>query len=409
MPSRTAIPRVALLVETSRGYGRNYLRGVMRYAREHGPWSFYLTPGDFSQVLPAMYRRGTNVPMGIIARVENDAIARQLAQSGLPVVILDLSDQQRASGILPRCVEVHPDPEAIAQLAIEHMVARGFRAFAFVGIAGRSWSDQRQAAFVRQLAQRGITPHIFTGSPQDNPLMTDQESLLLEWLRTLPLPVAIMACNDDRGRQVLEACRLAHIAVPEDVAVIGVDNDELLCELADPPLSSVDVDALGGGYAAAALLEAMMFRRAGAKGPKTVLVRPTQVIERRSTEILAQENRPIAAALRFIGDQACHEVLVDQVAEAAGLARRTLEVHFRKTMGRTVLQEIRRVQIEKVKQLLVNSALPFKEVARLAGFANQFYMSTAFRRYAGTSPRTYRERMHAGTVMLQEPETKSPI
>ncbi len=253
-------PQVALLIETSRSYGRGMLRGIVRYARLHGPWSFYLTPGDFEQAVPKMRQwRGS----GAIARVETPAVARAILAAKVPTIVLDLSDEQCAAGSpLAEFSHVESDSQGASRLAAEHLLERGFKQFAFVGIEGRVWSCRRRVSFVAAIQAAGFATHVYAPPKRKQDRQWDRaQAHLASWLTQLPKPLGLMACDDDRGREVLEACRLASVQVPEEIAVIGVDNDELLCELADPPLSSVAMNTQQGGYRTAALLSQLMRRK----------------------------------------------------------------------------------------------------------------------------------------------------
>ncbi len=251
------IPKVALLIETSRGYGRAMLRGIVRYASLYGPWQFYVTPGDFEQALPAMEQWGGT---GIIARIETTKVARAIIQSGLPTIALDISQNIPLEALAgARMSEIASDSYNAAVKAAEHLMDIGLRNFAFVGESSRKWSQNRELGFTDRLSENGNKPIIYEPPRYKTKRNWEQEQPhLSEWITSLPKPIGILACNDDRGRQVLEACRAAGVIVPLEVAVVGVDNDELLCELATPPLSSVALNAEAGGYRAAELLDRMM-------------------------------------------------------------------------------------------------------------------------------------------------------
>ena len=247
------MPKVALLVETARGYGREVLHGIVRYARLHGPWAFYVTPGDFVQSLPQMEEWGGT---GIIARIETRQVAKAILATRLPVVAMDLSETQLAPGSpWSRMCQLTSDSEGAVRLAVEHLLETGLRNFGFVGIAGKVWSDRRQRAFVRQIAEAGHKTHVYPCAGRCRLPWSREQAVMSRWLEGLPKPVGVLACNDDRGREVLAACRQGRLRVPEEVAVIGVDNDELLCDLSDPPLSSVALGAERAGFEAAALLD----------------------------------------------------------------------------------------------------------------------------------------------------------
>jgi LacI family transcriptional regulator len=385
------IPKVALLVETSLGYGRALLRGVVRYARLHGPWAFYITPGDLRQVLPKMEEWGGT---GIIARIETPQMAKAVLASKLPVITLDLNQEQLApDNPLSQLPEVCPDSHKAGRLAAEHFLERGFRHFAFVGVWGDlPWAVRRGEGFAERLREADMTCNEFP-VPQAAPNRRwgREQAILGHWLRALPKPVGVLACDDDRGRQVLEACRIAGLQVPEDAAVVGVDNDELLCELSDPPLSSVALNAEQAGYEAAALLDGLMSGRI--RKPRRILVEPFGVVTRRSTDVLAMEDRQVARALRLIQDNAARAIGVVDVVLHVGCSRRTLELRFRQILGRSVNREIQQARLERARRLLAETNLSVGRVAEISGFGSANYLIRLFHRRVGLSPAAYREQI----------------
>jgi LacI family transcriptional regulator len=383
------IPKVALLIETARSYGRGLLRGIVRYARLHGPWSFYVTPGDFEQAVPRLESWGGT---GVIARIETPRMAEALLASRLPLIALDLSETQLSpDGPLAKLCEVRSDSHQAARLAAEHLLERGFRHHAFVGIAGRVWSARRQEGFVERIRETGGEPEVYEPpqSKRDREWGREQ-TRMAQWLRRLPKPVGLLACNDDRGRQVLEACRAAGLRVPEEVAVVGVDNDELLCDLSDPPLSSVALNSERGGYEAAALLDEMM--RGHAPRCRQILVEPQWVVARRSTEVDALDDPEVAAALRFIHDRTGCPIQVGDVVRSLALSRRGLEMRFRKALGRSMRAEIERVHLDRAQRLLLETDLSMPKIAEASGFASASYFGAVFRRRMGMTPAKFRAR-----------------
>ncbi len=217
-----------------------------------------------------------------------------------------------------------------------------------------------------------------------------EQGILAEWLRKLAKPVGVMACNDDRGRKVLQACAIAGVQVPEELAVVGVDNDELVCELSDPPLSSVALDLERTGYRAAAVLDGLMAGRF--KQYCELPVEPLWIVARRATDVVAQEDRQIAAALAFIRDNAQQPISVADVVRQTDLSRRTLERRFLGAVGRTVLSEITRCRLERARRFLLETDLRVDGVARASGFGNLKPMTRAFRDQEGCSPTEFRRR-----------------
>lgn len=386
MPS---CPRVALLIETSRGYGRGMLRGIVRYSRLHGPWSFYLTPGDFEQVLPTMKPRGA---AGIIARVENEQIAEAIVAADVPAIIV--GPEPRILTHVPKLgefCEISSDSEGAARMAADHLLERGFEHFAYVGHHDRFWSKRRSDAFRKAVQEYGFEPAIYQAPSRKKDRDWEREhGILAKWIEDLPKPIGLMACNDDRGREVLEACRLAGVHVPEEVAVVGVDDDELFCELADPPLSSVALNAEHGGYRAAHLLHQLMQQKV--RTPQQLIVEPAQVVTRRSTDVKVFSGREVGMALSFIYRNRASNFTVNDVANAVGISRRNLEVKFRKAMGRTILAEIQRIRLDHAKRMLRETDLPIPQIAESSGYNSVSYMTQVFRKESGVTPAKYRSR-----------------
>lgn len=382
------IPRVALLIETSRGYGRELLRGVARYASLHGPWEFFLTPADFVQELPDMKAWGGT---GIIARIETAQLARRILDSGLPVIGLDipkaLADSLESFAQLH---EIASDSEEAGRLAADHLLSRGVLRFAFVGDADRRWSQHRQESFQARLAEANREVSVYPVPKRKKDAAWSKElPLMVEWLRNLEKPVGIMASNDDRGRQVLEACNAAGVRVPFEALVMGVDNDNLFCELSRPALTSIALNAEAGGYRAAALLDRLM--RGEKLEQQKLLVEPLHVVERRSTEPYAMiEDEAVAAALDFLQNQAGESITIDDVVAQTDLSRRTLEIRFRKLVGRTPHEELRRLRIERVKRLLIESEQSIADIAYATGFCSPTHLSQSFRTEVGKTPAQFR-------------------
>jgi LacI family transcriptional regulator len=321
---------------------------------------------------------------GIIARIENGEIASAVKRTRLPVV--DVS----AARTLPDIPWVETDDEAIARLAVEHLVERGFRRLAFCGDPRFNWSNWRCEHFARLALQAGCTCAVYQ-SPATLKRPTSwncEHERLAAWVKSLPRPIGVMACYDIKAQQILDVCRDLNVAVPEKIAVIGVDNDHLLCELCTPPLSSVIPDTHRTGYIAAELLDQLMRRRKITA--TTNLVKPLGVYTRRSSDVLAVEDADVAAALRFIRENACEGIRVDDVLRAVPLSRRVLEGRFVRFLGRTPHEEILAVKIQRVKHLLRETDQPMKTIARRTGFSNEDYMSVAFKRAVGLTPGRFR-------------------
>lgn len=398
LPGRPARPyrRVLLLVETSLASGRDILRGIARYVRERGDWALFHEPRGLDVQAPSWLADWEGD--GIIARVQSPLLARAVRATGLPAV--DVLGLVPAAG-LPL---VHVDDRAIARMAVEHLYERGFRHFGFYGLTEENWSLRRRDFFCQRVHELGGTVSVCEQPRHDGDTArwTERERELLSWITSLPKPAGVMVCSDQRGLQFLEACRQAGVSVPDELAVIGVDNDDALCEIAFPPLSSVWPAHQRVGYEAAALLDRLM---AGSTPPaEPVLVPPIGVVTRRSTDVLAIPDRSLARALQVIREQACRGLSVDDVAAAAGLSRSVLQRRFRAQLGRTVHQAILDVRIRRACQLLRETDLPIPEVAEQSGFKHQEYLGAVLKKRLGKTPAQIRREAE---VRPQPPTTLS--
>ncbi len=375
MATHSRRPAVALLIETSNSYARGLLEGIIGYVRAHDPWSIWLPEQRRGESPPEWLARWQGD--GIIARIETAEIARAVARKRLPVV--DVS----AARPLSTVPWVETDDAAIARLAVEHLVERGFRRLAFVGDAQFNWSRFREEHFVARCASAGATCHVFQPPRKSTP------DALKRWLAELEKPVGVFACYDIKAQQVLDACRELDLAVPEQVAVLGVDNDPLLCNLCTPPLSSVVPDANRTGYLAAELLDRML---AGHPVPAQAhLLPPLGVETRHSTDILAIEDSDVAAALRIIRERARDGIDVNDLLRTLPVSRRVFETKFRKLVGRTPHEEIVRVRLQRVQQLLRETDLSIAEIAPRVGFDHPEYLTVAFKRSFGITPSQFRK------------------
>jgi LacI family transcriptional regulator len=374
--------RVALLIETSNAYARGLLEGVTQYLHERGPWSVYLPERGRGEI-SAGWLRGWSGD-GILVRAENTQIARAIARRKLPTV--DLS----AAGLLADVPWVHSDVRAEAKAAFEHLWDRGFRRLGFCGVSSYRWSQWQREEFEKLGRKTGCHCSSF-----DAPLQLRQaapwamqQRALTQWVKSLQTPVGIFACYDIRGQQVLEVCRSLGLRVPDDAAVVGVDNDPVRCGLSDPPLSSVVPDTRRVGYMAAELLDRMM--RGKSIQAKGYLVPPLGVVTRRSTDALAINDPDVSAAARFIRDHACEPIGVKHVLRIVPISRRALERRFLGVLGRTPHQEILRCRLEKARHLLSTTDLPIKAIAQRIGIGNPEYLSVVFKRATGATPAAYR-------------------
>lgn len=381
-------PRVALLVESSRGYGRGILWGVAKFVREHDPWSVFFQDLNLCDDTPGWLKSWQGE--GIISRLENNDVVETIRRLNVPVVYL------RRVGGDAGGPSILTDNAAVSRLCFEHLKERGFRHFAFCGFNGADYSNERRDAFVELVKQAGLICHVYTDGAQTFRMDTAQYEglglkdggLVADWIKKLPKPLGVMACNDMRGQQVLDACRATSLMSPEEVAVIGVDNDDVLCNLSDPPLSSVVPDTERIGYEAAILLAQMMEGKEAP--PREMLVQPSGIVTRHSTEILAIEDRQIAAAARFIREHACDGIDVSDVLRAVPMSRSTLDRRFIRILGRSPKDEILRVRLNRVKQLLAETDFPLSLITERVGLDHVEHLSRIFKVRMGMTPSEFR-------------------
>jgi LacI family transcriptional regulator len=406
----TGMPRVVLLMHPFAGYDRGLLEGISRYAQLHGPWVFCLA-GEHRGV-PMLESDSTSDKLspgglrwrsrresfslsrleaaGVIGRIQTPAIARNLLSSRLPLIAVELNEKQLAAGHpLSKTSQICADSHHAGRIAAEHLIERGFIHFAFCGYEGRLWSDRRLDGFSERLREADHSCRVYEPPHRHRALPWDrEEAAVTTWLRSLLKPVGVMACNDIRGRQVIEACLQAGLRVPDDVAVVGVDEDRLLCELANPPMSSVVLNLERAGYQAAELLDGLMAGRA--QQPQQILVEALWVIARRSTDVLAIEDRHVAAAVRFVRDNCRQPITVSDVVSESHISRRGLEIRFQQILGHSIRQQIQQARLAWGKRLLVETNLSAEKIARACGFSSLSYMSSVFHRELGTTLTDYR-------------------
>lgn len=395
-------PRVAVLVETSMAYGREMVHGIAEYLHETAPWSIYFEHRSLQDPAPPWLGewRGD----GIIARL-SPQLSGVLVGSGIPTVNVD--DQ----GPGPDVPNVQSDHRAIATMAFEHLLGQGLTRFAYVGHANFGWSARRREAFVEAARAAGrrcdaYAPAIPASWGHQQASWESETECLARWLKARSFPLGVMACNDFVGVQVLDACRRAGLRVPDDVAVVGVDNDTLACELARPSLSSVIPDCRRIGYEAARLLDSLMDRKRPAR--RRLEISPLEVAVRRSSDVTMEAGDPVVArALRFIRENIHYNLGVDDVAAHVGASRSVLQRRFRATLDRTVHRSIADARLNLAKRLLVETDLALADVAARSGFSHAEYLSAAFRQATGSPPGAFR-RQHREHRAATSPPGVSP-
>lgn len=377
------LPRVALVVETSLSVGRGIIAGIRSYTRKHGPWSIYTYPQALGQEPPSWFRDWKGD--GIIARLQNERVRDAVMGKGIPVVdVLGVCETERA-------FLVHVNDAAIAEMAAQHLWNRGFREFAYLGLKPDNWSLVRLDACIAWAGNRacGCRSLMLDRSDFECVPWDRLVARVAAWLGELPLPIGLMLSSDVEGLLVGEACREAGLTVGQNVGLIGVGNDQTLCELTNPPLSSVDVDIQNVGYKAAEVLAAMMAGRPAPTAP--IRIDPSFVEIRASTEFPAVEDPALALAIHFIRSRCAEPIGLAAIAAHAGLSRSVLQRRFKQQTGRTVMEELTDVRLRKAMELL-RTELTVEEVAERTGFSYSQNLGRSFRKHFGNSPKHFRHR-----------------
>jgi LacI family transcriptional regulator len=390
-------PKVILLIESSRAAGRALLRGVAEYSRHLGPWSFYWEPNGLEKVRPLLKAGDAD---GILFR--DTKTTEQILAYGLPAVVIGHNQKE-----IPGLVNVVTDSPAIGRMGAEHLLACGFRQFAFCGYAATSletvlWSDIRKQSFSERIVAAGFAPppHYEVSMIADDWLK--QRRSLARWLTSLPKPVGLMACNDDCGQLVMEACKLANLTVPDQIGIIGADNDQVVCGLTDPQMSSIEINFERAGYDAAHALDRLM--QGHKEIPPRITALAAHIVARRSTDFITAEEPNLTRAFCFIRDHARTGVSTDQVVAIAGLSRGALDKRFRELLGRSVTEEIARSRTEQIARVLNETSLPVTEIAEMLGFND----AKTFLRSIQTGKRTAGTRSRNGTDLPGDLEDGLP-
>jgi LacI family transcriptional regulator len=379
--------RVLVVTEFHRNIGRQLIRGLTAYSNQYGPWEF-VCDRTVTHAQPGLLRRFRPLDGAIVQATHPEPLA-ELHNSGVPLVVAQEID---ADGIL----QVIPDLEAVGHLAADHLLGLGLRHLAFWK-AGK-WSPYFSKTWERVLQARadeaGVDLHVYRRMGQN----LEGTPRARKWLGRLPKPIGIFARSDAEAQGLAATCWEEGIHVPDEIALLGTENDVELCELSHPPLSSIDQNFQEVGFQAAGLLDRMMHGQV--VEPRTIRVPPNPVVVRQSTQMLAVKDANVAAAIRVIRQQACDGIDVEGVAREVAVPRRTLEAAFRRNLNSTIHEQIVRARVERAKRLLVTTDLDMTALAISAGFNSRTRLSISFRKFAGTTPTAYRE-AHSGFQKLR--------
>lgn len=378
--------KVILLIPAFQEYDRAIRRGIIEYAKTHGPWTFYEEAPEYLWALtPRQRLRNMRVwnATGILVGYGRYAAVRSLR---LPTVVA-----MGTRHLDENHFQIVTADREIGQMGARTLLGLGLRHFAYCGLGGMRFSDDRSAGFRQGIEDVGYSVDFYSSTLRNPADYWNKETKqLANWLAALPKPAGLMACNDDRARMLLEICRTQNIHVPDEIAVLGVDNDEQVCKSAHPPLSSIALSAERGGFEAAALLASLM--KGELPAVRVVTISPTHIVTRQSTDVLAIKDPVMVRSLRFIRENSNRNLLVADLAKAAGVSRRALQDLFQRFLDRTPMDEIHRCRTERISRLLVETNMTVGQIGEISGFEVDAHVARFFSRQTGMTPLAYRRK-----------------
>ena len=378
--------KILLLTDFSSGYSRNLLKGIVRYSKEVGNWSF--------QRMPLYYRMlyGENGVVEWAKKWQADAIIAQLSDVNIellndlniPIIVQNYRDRNKAVSNLTG------DYFNTGVMAAKFFLNRGYHNFAFYGFKGAIWSRERADGYSHEIEKQGYKLAVLENDNKDKEEWSYNHTVLGNWLQSLPKPVALFACDDHFALQISETCNVYNINVPDDIAILGVDNDDLLCNISDPPLSSIVLDVENGGYNAGKLLHQLITKEI--TEPFNIVVNPLIIERRKSTEKYAVSDKNIRTILNYIEKNYANHLSVEELVKQVPLSRRVLEKKFKEETGESLYQYIQNYRIDQFTRLLITTDYSLFEAALQSGFENYKNVSRVFRKYKSLSPAEYRKR-----------------
>jgi len=401
----TSTKRIAVLVETSRAYGRGLIRGINNYASEQDDWLLYYHEStlEFDLAEWLLQWQGD----GIIARISTMKDANLLAESGIPTI--DLLGEIRH----PAIYSIDSDHDEIARMAHHLFLQAGFQHLAFCGYPCIHFSDHRAKHFTKAAEAEQLKVHHYQPPPssahtirQREQWRPQREQDIANWIKNLPKPVAIFACNDARALDISAACHMIGIKVPEEVSILGVDNDELICNMSKPPLSSIEPDTIRQGWIGAHTLHTLLSGKQPDiknQSPLT-LIPPIQVVERASTDLICFDSPCVSEALRYLRKHSHHNIGSQQIADAVGVSPSHLNRLFKEATGRTINSEHQRLRLIRIRHLLTHSQLTLNEIATENGFTSAASLSKFFKIHQGMTPGEFRK----NTAIMPPHDKKTP-
>jgi len=381
------VPKVLLRIETSRVCGREILLGISKYCQQFGRWRL-------SQNLPHYFESvvqsdNSDLPENWLADgiiIGSSEIPEIVKLHRIPVIGIDIHNP------IVGMPNIMGNNQLIAEMALQHFMDRNFSQLAFCEFAGIGWAVERGVFFSDCAKAKGLDVAKYQIKSLRGRFSWDDEIHAIgAWLNTLPRPLGLLACNDDCARLVIAACQLESISVPGDIAILGVDNDEMVCLPNDPPLSSVALDFEKAGFQAAALLDKLI-KGTEESTCQRIIIQPTHVKVRRSTDTFAISDPEVKLALQYINDHTHQNITVPDVVEATGISRRGLEYRFKAALGRSIKKVIRTQRVTEVSTMLIETNQSISKIAYKLGFSDIEHISRYFSSEKGICPSRFRKK-----------------
>ncbi len=380
------IVKILLLIDYSSEFSRKLLRGLVQYSKENGPWIFYRLPSYYK----ALYGKEGVVKWAkewkadaVLAHWDNEE-SQILSTLGIPVVLQNIKERsQLFSNLTGNYV-------GTGAMAARFFYQKRFRNFAFYGNRRVIWSRERAEGFRHEVEKIGGNYFYFETENFDEEQFHQDMVVLEKWLISLPKPIALFACDDNFALQISEICKINNINIPQDIALLGVDNDELICNLSDPPISSIVLDVEKGGYEVGKLMHQLMTKER--KKPFNIVINPIRVEQRLSTERYNISNKYILEVVKYIEENFIQDINIETLTHLVPLSRRNLEMKFKKEVGISTYQFVLYCRVERYANLLISTDLPLIELAFESGFNDYKNISRIFKKFKGYTPLEYRQK-----------------
>ena len=378
--------KILLLIDFSSEFSRGILKGLIRYSKDHGPWIFYRLPSYYK----TLYGEKGVIQWAkewkadaIIARWDEEG-THLLTSLNIPIILQNYKSRSDYFSNLTG------DYIGTGEMAAHFFIKRRYQNFAFYGNKGVIWSQERAEGFRKEIEKAGGNYYYFESENLDGEQWSSSHLQLDNWLLSLPKPIALFACDDSFALRVSEICKINNIAIPDEIALLGVGNDELICNLSDPPISSIVLDVEKGGYEAGRLMDQLIHHQR--EEPFNIVIRPTRFELRKSTEKYNITNEYILQVVHYIEKHFTSEINIEELTRLVPLSRRNLEVKFKNEMGTTIYQFILNCRIDYFTHLLLTTNRPLFDLSIDAGFSDYKNISRLFKRMKGCTPLEYREK-----------------